>query len=407
MLILGIAAIPIVCIASDDAYAEWDSVDNSLLGFLQANPTFETNYTTYIVSLPSEGAAGQIGGRIWCFDDYEAVSNAHISGSYLIVTGSPAVFRCTVNGESFTVNATIEFGSKEHYDFSASTFSYYYASLYYKANGGSGASFMDSRSIYSTYADGSYAFTVSSEIPVRTGYDFLGWAESSTAITTIYQPGDKFVVAYGTSRTLYAVWSATASETKDYNVTYVCVGPATAQTVTVSEGSYTLIEPYAENTGHEFAGWLCSDGTLYQPGDKVDVSSDLTFSGQWTPVKYTVTFDPCNGGAVFTQQVAFGEAASRPDDPAKDGYIFTHWRIQDDGRIYAFSKVTADISLYADYDKISSGDVDVPVDPDEPDDSGSDGSGDGSMLSDRTGFIVVAAVLILIIFAFCGSSRRH
>lgn len=46
---------------------------------------------------------------------------------------------------------------------------------------------------------------LSSEQPTRTGYTFLGWAESSTATTPDYYAGETCWWQY--SRTLYAVWS--------------------------------------------------------------------------------------------------------------------------------------------------------------------------------------------------------
>ena len=49
---------------------------------------------------------------------------------------------------------------------------------------------------------------LSDAIPVRYGYNFLGWATSASATTATYQPGDSITVAAGSdSITLYAVWS--------------------------------------------------------------------------------------------------------------------------------------------------------------------------------------------------------
>lgn len=50
----------------------------------------------------------------------------------------------------------------------------------------------------------SATFTISSKIPVRSGFDFLGWADSATATTANYHGGDRLTTS--ASKTIYAVW---------------------------------------------------------------------------------------------------------------------------------------------------------------------------------------------------------
>lgn len=67
----------------------------------------------------------------------------------------------------------------------------------YNANNGTGAPSAQTK----TY--GSY-LTLSSTVPTRSGYKFMGWATSSTATSAAYQPGGQFGIDATT--TLYAVW---------------------------------------------------------------------------------------------------------------------------------------------------------------------------------------------------------
>lgn len=68
----------------------------------------------------------------------------------------------------------------------------------YNANGGTGAPGNQTK----TWG---YVLTLSSQVPTREGYTFLGWATSSTATEAQYQPGSQY--GADVTVTLYAVWS--------------------------------------------------------------------------------------------------------------------------------------------------------------------------------------------------------
>ena len=64
------------------------------------------------------------------------------------------------------------------------------------------------------------------------------------------------------------------------------------------------------------------------------------------PAVYTVTFDSDGGSAVDPQTVVEGKSATKPVDPAKDGYTFKGWTV--DSVLYDFDTVvTGDITLKA------------------------------------------------------------
>lgn len=67
----------------------------------------------------------------------------------------------------------------------------------YNANGGSGAPAAQTK-VYG------YVLTLSSQVPTRSGYKFLGWGTSSTDTTPDYQPGGQY--GADANITLYAIW---------------------------------------------------------------------------------------------------------------------------------------------------------------------------------------------------------
>lgn len=83
----------------------------------------------------------------------------------------------------------------------------YTSTLKYNANGGSGAP--SSQSIEHTTTN-DQTHRISSTIPTRDGYKFLGWSTDPTATTASYQPRDTISLSYNGSTTLYAVWEEAA-----------------------------------------------------------------------------------------------------------------------------------------------------------------------------------------------------
>ena len=82
----------------------------------------------------------------------------------------------------------------------------YTATISYNANGGSGAP--TAQTFTSTVPN--VTVTLSSVIPKRSGYVFVGWAYSSTATVAEFSSGETTSFVNG-SHTLYAVWSVGAS----------------------------------------------------------------------------------------------------------------------------------------------------------------------------------------------------
>ncbi|MBR4575932.1 MAG: InlB B-repeat-containing protein [Clostridia bacterium] len=138
-------------------------------------------------------------------------------------------------------------------------------SILYDANGGTGEP--DSQ----TKTHGT-ALTLSSVVPTREEYDFLGWAVSSAATKAAYQPGGQYTS--DESQTLYAVWSL-----KKYTVTFNpnggTVDPAVIQ---VPYGSAWGTLPVPVRTGYTFDGWF----TAVDGGSRVTADTMLTEKAEQT-----------------------------------------------------------------------------------------------------------------------------
>ncbi|MDO4404902.1 MAG: InlB B-repeat-containing protein [Atopobiaceae bacterium] len=112
---------------------------------------------------------------------------------------------------------------------------------------------------------------------------------------------------------------------KDCDVTLM-LGEAELYVQTLSWGQ-TLEQLPSSVEGYDFLGWY-ADAALSEPLDNsTPVTADMTVYGSWTPTILTVTLDSNGGTEVSpqTQQVAYGELATVPADPVREGYVFKGW----------------------------------------------------------------------------------
>lgn len=142
--------------------------------------------------------------------------------------------------------------------------------LKYDANGGTGAPASQTRTAaHPTVNRGT--FTVPNQTPSKEGYTFKGWADSSTATTAQYQPGDTVDVKHENSpKTVYAVWEGSDPiPVPSYDDLKSAIGKIQVKDVsTPSCGTenYDLID----NTQSEPFNWT-KTARLDQPG-KYDVT---------------------------------------------------------------------------------------------------------------------------------------
>ena len=142
----------------------------------------------------------------------------------------------------------------------------------YNANGGTGAPGNQTKWKGQT-------LKLSSTIPTRTGYSFLGWSTSSTATSATYKAGGDYTSDSGT--TLYAVWKANT-----YQVTFDAnggTGAPGAQTKTYGK-TLTLSSTKPTRTNYNFLGWGTSASTKtvsYKPGGSYTSNAAIKLYAIW------------------------------------------------------------------------------------------------------------------------------
>lgn len=185
-------------------------------------------------------------------------------------TSSTATTATYTNGQS-VVNLTATSGANIvlYAVWRANTYT-----ITYNANGGSGA---PSATSY-TYAT-SGTVNLSTTIPTRTGYTFLGWSLGSSAEEPSYTAGQAWNRSNANNYILYAVWKANT-----YTVTFNPNGGSPSSTKTVTYDSTYGTLPTVTRTGYSFAGWFTatSGGTQILSTTKVSITSNQTLYARWT-----------------------------------------------------------------------------------------------------------------------------
>ena len=140
----------------------------------------------------------------------------------------------------------------------------------YNANGGSGAPGSQTK-VYGT------TLKLSSTKPTRTGYNFQGWATSSSG-SVAYAAGANYTA--NASVTLYAKWAL-----KTYTVSYNANGGSGAPgSQTKTHGTtLTLSSTKPTRSGYNFKGWAtsASGSVSYAAGAKYTANSAVTLYAVW------------------------------------------------------------------------------------------------------------------------------
>ena len=244
---------------------------------------------------------------------------------------------------------------------------YYYSTLYYNANNGSGAPDTDTVRTVSDTTPSARTVTISSTVPTRTGYTFLGWSTSSTATTASYVGGNTISVAYSSSSTagttLYAVWKINTYEI------VITADPSEGGSIEGSQsGTYeygatiTLQTVPADNW--MFTGWNDNHPQAFR---SFTVKADGEYIAYFRRKVYTVRLYANDGTTTKTDQsMQCGVSTPLMSNPYKRStYSFMGWSTSAEGSVEytneeSVSLSTTDgeiISLYAVWDHVE------PTDP--------------------------------------------
>ena len=168
--------------------------------------------------------------------------------------------------------------------------------------------------------------------PVRTGYDFVGWAAQEDGAGDVLTEA----IVFDSDQTYYAKW-----EPKTITMTYLAGGGSftiegDTATKTTTTGKYgeLLTTPVPTRAGYDFAGWDWPSELTTYPAE------NMTVSARWSAKTYTLTFrvtDPATGqaegdvaltgayDAAITGDHLSGGAIPTPDY-RNAGYLFLGWQ---------------------------------------------------------------------------------
>lgn len=258
-------------------------------------------------------------------------------GSWVWTTIATKTFTVTMptSGQSKTINiggsipnsgvSPSSFSASGTYTLPAVTWQY---TVSYNANGGSGAPSAQTK----THGTN---LTLSSTVPTRSGYKFLGWSTSSSATSASYAAGATYT---GNGNvTLYAVWQQVFVVDLNYQVdgTYYYSGEK-GGTVdvyingslwsndvrdfyneSIPKGSTWEIKDIKPDTGYHYVSSTTS-GT---------VNAGTSIIINWAIDTYTISYNANGGsGAPSSQTKTYGQTLKLSSTvPTRSGYTFLGW----------------------------------------------------------------------------------
>ena len=197
---------------------------------------------------------------------------------------------------------------------------------------------------------------LSSGVPTRNGYTFLGWNTQADGNGTAYAAGATYTHDQdGETVTLYAKWTPW-KHVLHYNKNV----PTSSTSQTVSNMPVDQTKTFGQlmtisnlvptREGYTFAGWYTQSngtGTKYNPGSNYAADQNggtVNLYAKWTPWTYKIKYDKNVSSSSSSQTVNnMPEDQSKTQEinvilsdnkPTRNGYIFNGWQVNGTGMIY-------------------------------------------------------------------------
>jgi len=191
---------------------------------------------------------------------------------------------------------------------------------------------------------------LSSTVPTRDGYAFIGWNTAADGSGDSYAAGATYTANAGA--TLYAQWAEIFTVTYDGNSGS---GAPDAQEK-VENVDLVLSSTVPTRDGYAFTGWntaVDGSGDSYAAGDTYTANASVTLYAQWA-VTYAVTYNANGGtGAPDAQVKVDGiDLVLTNTVPTRTGYTFTGWNTKYNGNGDSYAPgatytANAEVNLYA------------------------------------------------------------
>lgn len=182
------------------------------------------------------------------------------------------------------------------------------------------------------------------EDPTKEGYTFGGWYVDEE-LTAEYD----FDVAVTSDITLYAKWDEIPVAI--FTVTFESNGGSAVEVQTVQEGDKVERPEDPIKEGYNFGGWYVDEELTTEYDFDAAVTSDITLYAKWESeiITYNIVFDSVGGSEVAQQEVKEGDIVTEPENPVKEGYLFSGWYLDETySEKYDFSlPVMSSLILYA------------------------------------------------------------
>lgn len=166
--------------------------------------------------------------------------------------------------------------------------------LSYDMNGGSG-----SVATQSCWSDAACSVAVSSAIPTRSDYSFLGWATSANSTVATYHGGE--TVSLASDLKLYAIWAPVY--TLSYNAnggTGTLNNQTCSPTTTTGSCTITISASNPTRDGYSFLGWNTAADAVssaYANGSRLTLNGNRTLYAVWKEKPKTININTSvNGG---------------------------------------------------------------------------------------------------------------